>query len=211
VNPYSPSRPQAVRGVCPVLATPFDVRGDPDVGSLVRVVEFAIASGADAVVYPGVASEVEQLNDDERDRLVDAVANAARGRVPFVMGASASDPAATLRHLRKAADVGAVAAMVMAPARLAGDVPALVDYYRELGRDAAVPVMLQNAPPPAGAGFDMAAIARVVVEVSAVRYVKEEAMPCGQRISALLARPELASAPRFDGVLGGAGGRYLLD
>jgi len=52
---------------------------------------------------------------------------------------------------------------------------------------------------------------RVVAAVPAVRYVKEEAMPCGQRISALLARPEIASAPHFVGVLGGAGARYILD
>src|SRR5439155_437699 len=45
----------------------------------------------------------------------------------------------------------------------------------------------------------------------AVRYVKEEAMPCGQRISALLTRPEVASAAHFVGVLGGAGARYILD
>jgi 4-hydroxy-tetrahydrodipicolinate synthase len=127
------------------------------------------------------------------------------------MGASASDVAVTARHLRKAAEVGAIAAMVMAPARLAGDAAGLLDYYRQLASAASVPIMLQNAPPPAGAGFDMGTIARVVLDVSAVRYVKEEAMPCGQRISALLSRPELASATHFEGVLGGAGGRYLLD
>lgn len=210
---YSPSsgNPQRVGGVCPVLATPFDANGAPDVGSLLRIVDFAIAGGADAVVYPGVASEVEQLTHDERDSLVDAVARAAHGRVPLVMGASAPDVAITVRHLRKAAEVGAIAAMVMAPARLAGDVAGLLDYYRQLARNASIPIMLQNAPPPAGAGFDMSAIARVVLEVSAVRYVKEEAMPCGQRISALLSRPELVAATDFGGVLGGAGGRYLLD
>jgi 4-hydroxy-tetrahydrodipicolinate synthase len=71
--------------------------------------------------------------------------------------------------------------------------------------------MLQNAPPPAGGGFDAAAVAQVVARVPAVRYVKEEAMPCGQRITALLARQEIAAAPHFAGVLGGAGARYLLD
>jgi 4-hydroxy-tetrahydrodipicolinate synthase len=71
--------------------------------------------------------------------------------------------------------------------------------------------MLQNAPPPAGAGFDMKSIATVVAAVSGVRYVKEEAMPCGQRISSLLGQPALAGAAHFAGVLGGAGGRYLTD
>ncbi len=205
----SPASP--IHGVCPVLATPFQADGVPDAPALARVVEFAIAAGADAVVYPGVASEVEQLADAERDRLLDVVVAAVRGRVPIIAGASATDVDATLRHLTTAKRLGAAAAMVMAPARLGGDITALVEHYRRIGDAAMMPIMLQNAPPPAGGGFDAAVVAQVVARVPAVRYVKEEALPCGQRITALLARPEIVAAPHFAGVLGGAGARYLLD
>jgi 4-hydroxy-tetrahydrodipicolinate synthase len=202
---------RAISGVCPVLATPFDDRGLPDAPGLARIAEFAIRCGADALVYPGVASEAEHLSDAERYSLLDALAVAVHGRVPLVVGATDAQPAAAMRHLQKAASLGAAAAMVMAPARLAGDTVALIDYYRALAAAADVPIMLQNASPPAGAGFDMSAIARVVAEVPAVRYVKEETMPCGQRISSLLETREIGVAPNFIGVLGGAGGRYLLD
>jgi len=193
------------------LATPFDDDGVPDAPGLARIAEFAIRCGADALVYPGVASEVEQLSDSERNALLDVLATAVHGRVPLIVGASAVHLPATILHLHKAASLGAAAAMVMAPARLAGDTAALIDYYRSLAAATDVPIMLQNAPPPAGAGFDMSAIARVVAEVPAVRYVKEESMPCGQRISALLATREIGDVPHFIGVLGGAGGRYILD
>lgn len=194
-----------------MLATPFDGGGTPDAVALSRIVEFAVSAGADAVVYPGVASEVEQLSPGERDRLLDTVAATVRGRLPIVVGASAADARTSARHVRNAERVGAAAAMVMAPAQLVGDVPALIDHYRRLGAGSALPIMLQNAPPPAGGGFDMAAVAQVVAAVPSLRYVKEEAVPCGQRISALLAQRELACAPHFVGVLGGAGARYLLD
>jgi 4-hydroxy-tetrahydrodipicolinate synthase len=207
----SPALPTPIQGVCPVLATPFDSGGAPDAEALARLVEFAVAAGADALVYPGVASEVEQLTGAERDRLLDVVAATVGGRVPIVVGASAVDALASAQHIDKAKRLGAAAAMVMAPAQFAGDLPALVDHYRGLGAGPALPIMLQNAPPPAGGGFDMAAVAQVVAAVPSVRYVKEEAMPCGQRITALLGRAELAAAPHFIGVLGGAGARYLLD
>ena len=194
----------------PVLATPFDARGAPT-GRLARIVEFTLAAGADAVVYPGVASEVEALSSAERDRLLDAVAAAVRGRVPIVIGASAPDAEGSSHHIDKANTLGAAAAMVMAPAQLGGDLPALIDHYRRLGAGATVPIMLQNAPPPAGGGFDMAAVAQVVAAVPAVRYVKEETMPCGQRITTLLAQPEIVATPHFLGILGGAGARYVLD
>jgi dihydrodipicolinate synthase/N-acetylneuraminate lyase len=200
-----------IHGVCPVLATPFGADGAPDAEGLRRVVEFAIAAGADAVVYPGVASEVGELTDAERERLLDVVAAAVRGRVPIIAGASANEAETTLRHLAHAQRLGAAAAMVMAPSRFAGDVTALTDHFQRLGEAVAMPIMLQNAPPPAGGGFDAAAVAQVVVRVPAVRYVKEEAQPCGQRITALLARRELGSARHFAGVMGGAGARYLID
>jgi 4-hydroxy-tetrahydrodipicolinate synthase len=178
---------------------------------LVHVVNYAVRCGANAVVFPGVASEVEQLTADERDRLVALVADTVARRVPLIVGASAADLATSIRQVQMAASVGAAAAMVMAPSSLAGNAEALRAHYRELGAAASVPIMLQNAPPPAGAGFDMAMIAPVVAAVTAIRYVKEEAMPCGQRISALLNRAELGTTTHFDGVLGGAGARYLLD
>ena len=96
----SPASP--IHGVCPVLATPFRADGAPDAAVLARVVEFAVAAGADAVVYPGVASEVDQLADAERERLLDALAVSERGRIPIIAGESATDVEATLRHLQKA-------------------------------------------------------------------------------------------------------------
>src|SRR5438105_10406479 len=179
------AEPRPISGVCPVLATPFDDDGVPDAPGLARIAEFAIRCGADALVYPGVASEVEQLSDSERNDLLDVLAATARGRVPLIVGAAAEQVRATMLHLDKAASLGAAAAMVMAPARLAGDTAALIDYYRSLAEATEVPIMLQNAPPPAGAGFDMSASARVVLEAPAARYVKEETMAYGQRISAL--------------------------
>jgi 4-hydroxy-tetrahydrodipicolinate synthase len=207
----STAEARPISGVCPVLATPFDDDGVPDAAGLARIAEFAIRSGADAVVYPGVASEVEQLSETERNALLDTLAAAVHDRVPLIVGASDAHLPATILHVYKAASLRAAAAMVMAPARLAGDTAALIDYYRALAAAVDVPIMLQNAPPPAGGGFDTSTIARVVAEVPAVRYVKEETTPCGQRISLLLATPELGDAPHFIGVLGGAGGRYILD
>ena len=63
-----------------MLATPFDDDGVPDAPGLARIAEFAIRCGADALVYPGVASEVEQLSDSERNDLLDVLATTVRGR-----------------------------------------------------------------------------------------------------------------------------------
>ncbi len=67
--------------------------------------------------------------------------------------------------------------------------------------------MLQNVPPPAGAGLDPGVVLDLLRAVPAIRYVKEETLPSGQRLTALR---EGAPATLL-GVFGGAGGRYITD
>jgi len=50
-----------------------------------------------------------------------------------------------------------------------------------------VPVMLQNAPPPAGSGLPVSVVLDIARAVPEIAYVKEEALPAGARISATLA------------------------
>jgi len=68
-------------------------------------------------------------------------------------------------------------------------------------------LMLQNAPPPGGAGLSPQAVAAICAQVPAIRYVKEETLPCGQHVARILA----AVGQGIDGVLGGAGARFILD
>jgi 4-hydroxy-tetrahydrodipicolinate synthase len=96
--------------------------------------------------------------------------------------------------------------MIMAP-RERTAAPAIVDFFRAAAAAAHVPIMLQNAPPPAGSGLAVDVVLDVVRAVPAIAYVKEEALPSGARISRLI-----AGAPaHLRGVLGGAGGRYITD
>ena len=50
-------------------------------------------------------------------------------------------------------------------------------------------------------------IAAVCRAVPAIRYVKEETLPCGQHVARILA----ATGGSLDGVLGGAGARFVMD
>jgi 4-hydroxy-tetrahydrodipicolinate synthase len=67
--------------------------------------------------------------------------------------------------------------------------------------------MLQNVPPPAGAGLEASAVLEVARAVPAVRYVKEETLPSGQRLTQVRAQAPASLL----GVFGGAGGRYITD
>lgn len=199
--------PAPLAGVFPVLPTPFGPDGSPDAPSLRNLVRYLLAAGVDGITYPGVASEVGQLTREERQTLLAVVLEEVNGRVPVIAGVSSPDLALSTELAGHAARAGAAALMVAAPANR-NDVDAQVAFFRGLGEACgATPIMLQNVPPPAGAGLEPGVLLQVLRAVPAIRYVKEEALPSGQRLSAL----RQAQVPSLLGVFGGAGGRYITD
>jgi len=206
----SASLPPALSGVFPVLPTPFDPSGAPDTLALRRLVRYLLRCGVDGITYPGVASEVAELQFDERIALTRAVLEEVAGRVPVIVGASAPDRAGTLRivdALQGQAQGKAVGALMVAcPATVAPEAQAA--YFGSLAQGTGdIPLMLQNVPPPAGAGLSSAVVLEVARAVPQVQYVKEETLPCGQRVSHVLAE----APPSLRAVFGGAGGRYITD
>jgi len=198
--------PTTLSGVFPVLATPFRADLSPDEEGLRAVARYAIDAGVDGVVFPGVASEYDRLSQDERSRLADAVVAEAKGRVKLVIGGSAPDQKTTEDVMRQATSVQADALMVMAPRSVTSARDA-IDFFKRVAGAGTTPIMLQNAPPPAGSGLPVSVVLDVVRAVPQIAYVKEEAMPSGARISELIE----GAPPTLIGVLGGAGGRYITD
>jgi 4-hydroxy-tetrahydrodipicolinate synthase len=170
-------------------------------------VRYLLACGVDGLTYPGVASEVAQLSADERRVLTDVVLDEVAGRVPVIVGASSTQAEATIAFARQAQAGGAQAVMVAVPA----DRPRVEDQVAFFSAVAAavpgVALMLQNVPPPAGAGLEASAVLEVARAVPAVRYVKEETLPSGQRLTQVRAQAPASLL----GVFGGAGGRYITD
>jgi len=196
-----------LQGVMPILPTIFTSSGAVDEAGTRRVLEYVIAAGASAVVFPGLASEYDTLTLDERLQMTARLGEWIAGRVPFVVGASAATPAEARACAQAGAAAGAVSAMVLTPKAYAGDTAAMARFYRELHEASGLAIMVQNAPAPMGIGMALPAVAELARTVDGIRYVKEEAAPSGQRITQLA---ELAGGS-LDAVFGGAGARYLID
>jgi 4-hydroxy-tetrahydrodipicolinate synthase len=196
-----------LRGTFPVLCTPFRDDGTVDEADFRSLIGFVRACGADGCVFPGVASEVTTLTPAERARLIALLGKELDGAIPFIVGASENTPEAVVARIAEGQSAGAAAAMVMAPGHLGQDVAAQTAFFVSVAGGANLPILLQNAPAPIGAGLapeDVAAIARAVPQV---RFCKEETMPCGQNLTRIL----VAAGDAIEGVFGGAGGRYITD
>lgn len=68
-------------------------------------------------------------------------------------------------------------------------------------------MILQNAPPPLGQGLSPSVVSGLVRDVPGITYVKEENLPSGQALSAILAQ----APANLEGVYGGGGGRSLIE
>lgn len=191
-----------------MLPTPFDQAGEIDLGAMEKVARFCIDAGAAALVFPGVASEYDHLSLEERLSLLGVVCRAAKGRIPVVSGGGKGTPEEIASKILKAKSLGAAVAMVLIPKQFEKDEDGALAFMLSIIEKApGVDIILQNAPTPIGAGLSTESIARIVAASDSIRYVKEEVLPSGPRISGL----KTAAPAHLIGVIGGGGARYLID
>jgi 4-hydroxy-tetrahydrodipicolinate synthase len=202
----SQAEPQALRGVWPIVTTPFDEAGQLDLYSLARVAEHVIGGGAHGLVYPAIASEFQTLTLEERRAAVEHLLSVVDRRLPAIVGVSSRDEGTSPTDLAEhAARCSAAAVMFMPPPGASAS--AIRAVLAAIADASDLPIILQNAPPPLGPALGIDAMRGVIDDTGHVRYVKEETPPCGQRITRLLApRPT-----NLLGVFGGAGGRFAID
>lgn len=195
------------RGVYVILPTPFDERGALDLEGLRRVVSFSIECGAHGVVGPANASEAPYLSDAERRQVVETTAREAAGRVPYVVGVTASCAQLAVEWTRHAEQCGADMVMAMPPFIQRASDAEIRAYYAAIGAASGLPVCIQNYQGPGGTPMSAAFMSALVRELPTVKYVKEETDFPGPMVTQLR---ELAG-DNLKGVMGGKAGRHLLD
>jgi 4-hydroxy-tetrahydrodipicolinate synthase len=192
-------------GVFHIMATPFTDGGDLDTNGLPRLVEAALATGITGVTLLGIAGEAHRLTDEERRRVVEGVVKEVRGRVPVVVGVSASGTHLATSFTRMAQEHGADGLMVAPPAGLK-NLDAVADYYRAVADAASVPLVLQDEPVTTQVTMPADFLARLCREIPAIEAVKLEEAPTLPKITRLR---ELLS--RRVAIFGGLGGVYFFE
>jgi 4-hydroxy-tetrahydrodipicolinate synthase len=190
----------AIRGIFPIVYTPFDPNGDLHEPSLARLVDYLIKQGAHGLAAVGGASECHKLTVAERKWLAERTIRLADRRVPVIVGTSATCTGDAVDLTRHAESIGAVGVFCTPPLYGPVTLEALDAHYGALARATSLPVLIQDAQvtvPPSH-------IARLGATYPQLRWVKEEAVDSGHRISEL---KRLCGA----GVRIMSGGSFLLD
>ncbi|TMF34393.1 MAG: 4-hydroxy-tetrahydrodipicolinate synthase [Chloroflexi bacterium] len=151
----SPGPRPVLRGALTALVTPFAADGTIDDDGLRRLVRWQILAGIDGLVPCGTTGEAPTLTAVERDRIIamtveTAAERPSRRRVPVVAGTGTNDTAATIAATRRAAALGADAALVVAPYYNRPDGRMLEAHFRAIADDGDLPIVVYNVPSRTG-------------------------------------------------------------
>jgi 4-hydroxy-tetrahydrodipicolinate synthase len=154
-----PSRP-ALRGAFTALVTPFSANGDLDAESFTQLVRWQILAGIDGIVPCGTTGEAPTLSVDEREQLIRLAVETvderpSRARVSVVAGTGTNDTTATIRATRRAAELGADAALIVTPYYNRPDQRMLAAHFTAVADDGGLPIVVYNVPSRTGANVEV--------------------------------------------------------
>jgi 4-hydroxy-2-oxoglutarate aldolase len=155
-------------GIFPPLTTPFRDDGSLDTGGFERNLEAYAAQDLAGVLVLGSNGEAASLEEDEKLTLV-RIARARTAARTLLVGTGLESTRATIALTRKAADLGADAALVLTPSYYKSQMtqPALRAHFEAVADASPIPVLLYSVPAftgipfPAGLAGELAAHPRV--------------------------------------------------
>ena len=185
-----------LRGICPILPTPFDQENQVDVDSLRREVRFLLECGVDGIALFGNASESFALTQEEKEQIARVVVDETGRRVPLIFGAGGTSTETAVVSCRWARDTGADVLMIMPPYMIKPDAQRIYEYYAGIASSMDTPIMIQDAPGACGVSIGIDTILRLTGEFDSIQYVKAEAPPTFQMVKRLVDASEGKFAER---------------
>src|SRR5215216_3127747 len=190
-----------MRGIYPILLTPFDDDGRIDEESLKSEVEFNLAAGVHGLGL-ALGSEFLKMTEEERQHVTKIVVEQVDGRVPVVVNTGAQSNVVAALYSKQAEELGAAAVMCMPPSMgVSGS--EIRSYFKAISDAVRVPVFIQDTTyvtVPAGV------IRQIAEESEHVRYAKIESAP-----NPLKVQEAVQQAGHLITVFGGSAGTYFIE
>lgn len=203
-----------IRGLVPILATPFLPDGSLDLSSLERLVEFELASGVDGVALFGMASEGYALTAADRRAILDCTQRVVAGSAPIVVGVNSTSLVGALEQLDELDGRSDLTLMVLPPYMVPIAPAQLTEFFGTVGSAAAArgfQVMVQDAPGATGVSMS----ADYIVELAGlegITSVKVEAPPTAPKVETVHDRlvDRGGNLEEFS-IFGGQNSQFVLD
>jgi 4-hydroxy-2-oxoglutarate aldolase len=161
------------QGVYPPVLTPFrgsEVAHDKLAQNLARLNQQPLAG----YVMLGSTGEFPLLGDGEKERIIATAREHTPRERLLIAGTGGESTEACLRLTKRAAHLGADAAIVITPSYYKGMMkpPALIRHYRAVAEASPIPVLLYNFPANTGINLEPDTVARLA-EHPNIRGIKD--------------------------------------
>ena len=134
-------------GVFPAATTQFKPDLVVDYEATQRMQDALIKDGVTGLIIMGTVGEGNSLDADEKRKMITATVEAARGRVPVIVGVSEMTTPRAVALARDAEKLGATGLMVLPAMVYVPQEEELIAHFRTIANATALPIMLYNNPP----------------------------------------------------------------
>jgi 4-hydroxy-2-oxoglutarate aldolase len=133
-------------GIFTPIVTPFTADDEVDLGAIRRNVARWMQTSLTGLVVLGSTGEAAQLEDEEADRVIDAVRDGVPATRPLIAGTGRESTRATIAATRRAAAAGVDAVLVRTPSFFKAQMTSetFVRHYSDVADASPVPVLLYN-------------------------------------------------------------------
>lgn len=144
-------------GIYPPIPTPFDAEGRVATHALNENLQTWNQYGLSGYVVLGSNGELVLLNEQERLQVLETARAAIPSGKLMIAGTGCQSTVETVQLTKKAAAIGADAALVVTPSYYKGRMTeeALIQYFHTVADTASIPVIIYNIP--ACTGIDLSA------------------------------------------------------
>lgn len=198
--------PKVLKGVLPILHTPFDEHDEIDLPSLRREINWAFTQGTDGI-GTGMVSEIMRLTYDERNTLANLLVEMTDGRGAVFMAVGAESTKQAIDFARTAQRAGCDAVMAVPPLTAKLNDASMIEHFRAIADAITIPLIVQDASSYVGQSIPLSVYVALLEQYGPEKILfKPEAAPNGPNISAL--RKATDSRAR---IFEGSGGIYSID
>ena len=176
-----------LKGICPIIATPFTKTGLVDDESLEREVSCMADNGCHGVTLFGIAGEYYKLSDEESARMVRVVVDTCKKKgIPSIISVTQHATEVAVQRAKFYQDCGADSLMLLPPFFLKPGAGAIYEHMKAVCSAVDIPVVVQYAPEQTGVAIAPEIMANLQNDVSTELYYKIECKPAGGYIYNLL-------------------------
>ncbi len=177
------------RGVYTALVTPFNDDGSLDEGALRNLVDLQIAGGVQGIVPMGTTGESPTVTHEENIRVVEVVAEQAKGRLAIIAGTGSNSTDEAVRMTRLAQDVGATASLQVTPYYNKPTQEGLYRHFTTIADSTELPIMVYNIQGRTACNVETETMLRLAAHPRIVA-VKEASGSMAQVMEVISVRPE---------------------